>query len=127
MANKNHFTADDFIKAIPGTGGIVTAIARRLGCDWDTAKKYITRYPTIARAYAAEKEMVKDIVESSLITKAKEGESWAVKYYLSTQAKDRGYIERQEVDMTTGGEPVGKAIDRALSKIYGRDSGEDKT
>ena len=98
MANKNQFTADDFIKAIPGTGGIVTAIARRLGCDWDTAKKYITRYPTIARAYAAEKETVKDIVESSLITKAKEGESWAVKYYLSTQAKGRGYIEKQEID-----------------------------
>ena len=96
MANKNQFTAEQFIKAIPGTGGIITAIARKVDCDWYTAKKYITQFPTVTRAYAAEKEMVKDTVETSLIVKAKEGESWAVKYYLSTQAKDRGYVERQE-------------------------------
>ncbi len=98
MANKNQYTAEQFIKAIPGTGGIVTAIARKLDCDWHTVKKYINDYPTIKRAYDAEKEMVKDTVETSLIVKAKDGESWAVKYYLSTQAKDRGYVERQQVE-----------------------------
>ena len=97
MADKNHYTAEQFIRAIPGTGGIITAIAKKVGCDWYTAKKYITEYATIKRAYDAEKETVKDVVESSLITKAKDGESWAVKYYLSTQAKDRGYVERQEI------------------------------
>lgn len=98
MANKNQFTAEQFIKAIPGTGGIITAIARKVDCDWYTAKKYITQFPTVTRAYDAEKEMVKDTIEVSLITQAKAGEGWAVKYYLSTQAKDRGYVERQQVE-----------------------------
>ena len=27
----------EFIKAIPGTGGIISAIARKVDCEWNTA------------------------------------------------------------------------------------------
>lgn len=43
---KNLYTAAQFIEAIPGTGGIISAIAKRVGCDWITAKKYITELIT---------------------------------------------------------------------------------
>ena len=33
----NSYTAQTFIDAIPGTGGIVSAIARKVGCEWNTA------------------------------------------------------------------------------------------
>jgi hypothetical protein len=99
MANKNQFTIEDFINAMPGTGGIIKTIAQKVGCDWHTAKKYITRFATIAHAYAAEKESVKDDVENSLIVKAKEGDVGAIKYYLSTQAKDRGYVEKSQIEL----------------------------
>ena len=35
------YTAAQFIAAIPGTGGIITKIAEKVGCAWHTAKKYI--------------------------------------------------------------------------------------
>jgi hypothetical protein len=33
------YNAQQFIKAIKNSGGIITTIAARVGCDWDTAKK----------------------------------------------------------------------------------------
>lgn len=121
MAKKLEYTAEQFIKAIPNTGGIITAIARKVGCDWYTAKRYITGHASVKRAYDAERETIKDVVESSLITKAKEGEAWAVKYYLSTQAKDRGYVERKEFTGKDGGpvqhEDVGLTDDQRAARI----------
>lgn len=114
----NHYTTEQFIKAIPGTGGIITTIAKKVGCDWYTAKKFITQYATVQAAYQAERETVKDDVESALIVGAKGGEPWAVKYYLSTQAKDRGYAEKQEIDLVSGGESLGVVLDRLLQKSY---------
>lgn len=61
MANKDQFTAKDFIEAIPGTGGIVSTIAKAVGCEWHTAKKYIDNYPTVKQAYDDECEKNLDI------------------------------------------------------------------
>jgi len=91
------FTTEQFMSAIPGTGGIITAIARKVGCDWHTAKKYIDGYATIKRAYQDECETVTDVAELELIKLVKAGDLSAVKFYLSTKGKSRGYVERQEV------------------------------
>jgi hypothetical protein len=94
---RNKFTAQQFIDAIPKSAGIISAIAARVGCDWHTCKKYITSYPTIAQAYADECERVTDLAETELIKLIQGGDLSAVKYYLSTKGKGRGYVERQEV------------------------------
>lgn len=103
MANGNHYTAEQFINAIPGTGGIVKHIANRVGCDWHTAKKYITEYSTVQKVYQAEREGVIDEVESELIEIAKGGDLGAIKFYLSTIGRDRGYGERVEADIRHSG------------------------
>ena len=97
------YTTKQFIDAIPGSGGIITAIARRIGCDWHTAKKYITIHSTVAQAYEAECESVLDLAETSLIKSVREREAWAVKYLLATKGKGRGYTERQEITGADGG------------------------
>lgn len=106
MANKNQFTAKQFIEAIPGTGGIITAIAKKVGCNWHTAKKYIDTYPTIQQAYRDECEGMLDIAEIALMKAIKDGESWAVRYMLSTRGKGRGYTERHELTGADGGPVV---------------------
>lgn len=68
MAGKDQYKATDFIEAIPGTGGIITAIASRVGCSWIVAKKYLTDYPTVNAAWLAEKESILDVAESVLHT-----------------------------------------------------------
>ena len=108
MAGSNQYKAQQFIDKIPGTGGIITTIAARVGCSWHTAKKYIEKFPTIKRAYNDEVEAMLDMAEGALLAAIKEGDWWAVKYFLSTRGKDRGYTERREVTGAEGREIVVK-------------------
>lgn len=105
MGKPNQYTAAQFIKAIPGTAGIITAIAHKVGCTWGTAKKYINTHPTVTKAYQDECETLTDVAEAKLYVQINKGEMWAVKYYLSTKGKSRGYTTRTE---HTG--PSGEAI-----------------
>jgi hypothetical protein len=110
VADKPHYTAQQFIEAIPGTGGIVTAIARKVGCTWDTAKKYIDTYATVQRAYQDECESILDLAEAKVISAIKNDDGQMIRYYLSTKGKRRGYSERHETSGPDGG-PIGLAFD----------------
>jgi hypothetical protein len=101
---KGLYTAEQFIKAIPGTGGIITAIARKVGCEWNTAKRYIEEYPTIKQAYDNECESMLDMAETELFKAVKSGKDWAIKYTLATKGKKRGYVERAELTGPGGGQ-----------------------
>ena len=105
MANKDQLKAQQFIDAIPGTGGIVSAIARKVGCSWHTAKKYIDEYVTVQAAYRAECEGVIDLAESTIIKAIQGGDASTAKWYLIHKARERGYFTRREtqMDMNTDG------------------------
>ena len=104
----NSYTAQDFITAIPGTGGIVSAIARKVGCEWNTAKKYIDNYPTVRAAYDAECEAMLDLAESAVLRNIKlaaqgEGDTADAKWYLTKKGKRRNYGDAVEVTGEGGG------------------------
>lgn len=105
--NKRKYTDKAFIRAIQGgyvdpvtkakvsgSAGIISTIAGRMGCDWNTAKLYCTTYPAIIKAYQDECERVKDAAESVILKNISESDIEASKWYLSKKAKDRGYGER---------------------------------
>ena len=64
MSNTEKFTTQQVIDSIPGTGGVISAIARRLNCKWHTVRKYIEEYPTVKAAYDDECESTLDLAES---------------------------------------------------------------
>ena len=92
-----NYTAAQFINAIPGSGGIISTIAKRVGCAWNTAKKYCTEYATVAKVYQDECESITDLAESTVLKAIQEGDVSAAKWYLTMKAKDRGYAERREI------------------------------
>jgi hypothetical protein len=94
-----NYTAEQFIKAIPGSAGIISTIAKRVGCVWHTAKKYIDKMPTVQRAYRDECEAVLDLAETKLLSAINEGDGTMIRYYLSTKGKNRGFSERYEIDL----------------------------
>ena len=47
-----------------------------------------------------------DLVETALINQIKNGSVQATTFYLKTKGRVRGYTERQEVDVTSGDEPI---------------------
>ena len=61
------FTAGQFVKAMPGTGGIVSVLAERVDCAWSTARSAIDRWPTVKRAWQDERAKVTDSAQSNVI------------------------------------------------------------
>jgi len=96
----NPYTAQKFLNAIPGSGGFITTIADRVGCTRQTVYNGMKRYPTVKQAILDEKDQLKDMAENELLRQIKDGNTTATIFYLKTQAKDRGYVERQEHKVT---------------------------
>jgi len=55
--------AKDYIKAIEGSGGNISEIARRLNCHRDTVSSAIKRLKSVTDAYEIEREAIADEAE----------------------------------------------------------------
>lgn len=96
-------TAQEAIEAAQGSKGIITVIARKLGCSRSHVYNLMKMFPDFAVAIKDERESMKDFAESKLYQQVDNGNMTAIIFYLKTQAKDRGYIERQEHSGPDGG------------------------
>lgn len=116
MAQKNGYTAEQIIEAIKGSRGFVTAVAKKLGCTRPYVYQLIKKFPTAQAALDDEREGIKDFVEGKLIEQINAGNITGIIFYLKTQAKDRGYVERQELEHTGAG-----GGDFVIKVLYGND------
>jgi hypothetical protein len=74
----------------------VAAAAKALGVRRTSLWHYIARHPEARHVVDEQKESMLDAAETVLQKKVLEGEAWAVCFFLKTQGKSRGYIERAE-------------------------------
>ncbi len=100
MTKSTTHTPQQVIEAIVGTGGIKSTIARRLDVSRWTVDNYLKRWKSVQEAYDEEREKIVDMAETKLLEKIKSGDYPAIRFFLMTQAKERGYVERQEVAHT---------------------------
>jgi transposase-like protein len=91
-----NFQKSEIKKAIEGSGGYMSEIARRLGVDWHTADKYVKQFDLTADLQI-EDEKATDRAEIKLMEAVEKGEIAAIIFRLKTKAKKRGYVERQEI------------------------------
>jgi len=95
MANLK-LTKQKIIEAIPKAHGIKQAIADRLGVSRMTVHRYFEKHPELEEVALEYIEVVNDKAEHHLIEAVRAGNSWAVRYWLSTRGKNRGYSTKQE-------------------------------
>ena len=107
---KNLYTAAQFIQAIPGSGGIISTIAKRVGCEWTTARKYINEMPTVKAAYDDECEAVNDMAESTIINSIRNGDTSDAKWWISRKRKDEFSEQTNIVGSGEKGEIIIKVI-----------------
>ena len=88
------------LKAIPGTGGLKSAIAVKLGVHYRTILNYEAKYETVKQAIEEEKEKILDKAESVLFVKIQDGDEDTCKWFLARKGKQRGYSEKtsQEIE-----------------------------
>ena len=113
---KNRITVDLVLAALRASKGMVSIAARRVGCDRSTIYEYIKKYPSVAAALADERETMTDTAELALYSAIQDKEAWAVCFYLKTQGKGRGYVERQELTGANGA-PIEMTVREVIVRL----------
>lgn len=104
MATKPKYKPIEVVDAINvSKHGFETEVADLLLCSARTVRNYINKYEEVRIAYEDRKERLTDHVESKLHSEIDKGNVTAIIFYLKTKAKDRGYVERQELTGKDGG------------------------
>lgn len=99
---RERYTPELLIQILTSTRGKIAAAARQLGCDRETIYDYKKKYPHIDQTLDDERELQLDRTELQLFKAIDKCESWAIKLYLKTQGRGRGYTERQGVGHDDG-------------------------
>jgi len=98
------YSAQQFIEAVHGTGGIISGIASRVGCDWHTVRRYIDEYPTVRQAYEDERHKITDEAQHNIVEAIRGGDLQVSKWWL--QVMDKDFTPKQELDLSSGGKPI---------------------
>jgi hypothetical protein len=94
----NSFDPDEeeVIGLIHSLNGNIAGVCRQMHCSRATMQYYTDRHPNVQVAlYEAREEML-DMAEHSLYQAVLAREAWGVCFFLKTQGRKRGYIERGE-------------------------------
>lgn len=101
----NNYKKCEIKKAIDGSFGLMSTIAKKLGCNWHTAKKYVDKFD-LTKELEAEREKKLDFTETMHLQNIKAGDTASIIFTLKTLGRNRGYSEKQNIDITTNGESV---------------------
>jgi len=106
MANKDKYTVEQVKDALDKSGGFLSVAAESLGCTRKTIYNYLDRYPELKEVCEDIRERYLDIGENELMKKVKKGATPELIFFLKTRGKGRGYVEKQELDISSGNEPI---------------------
>ena len=107
MSTKTHILKKRMIDALINSLGVVAQACKKVQPDtWTTLNRRHYEWLKDDDDYKTKVEGIKEIaidsVESNLHEQIKEGNTTATIFYLKTQAKKRGYIEKQEIEHQGG-------------------------
>lgn len=113
---EERFTPAEVVTALVESGGVQTDAARILKCHRNTIGRYIREHDDIRLAYEDIIESEVDEAENLLVdywkgnvAEASERTRFeALRYYLRTKGRSRGYGDRQQIDVNNR-EPVARA------------------
>lgn len=93
----SRFTKKKLLEAIEGSGGYITVIAKRLGCSVRHVHRLVEKYGDAAdELIEAERCAQLDFAEGKLQRAIRNDNMTAIIFYLKTQGRHRGYVERAE-------------------------------
>lgn len=116
LGARQRYTYKEVEKALKEAKGFLTVAAKSLGCISLTILNYIERYPDLKQIIKEEREKMKDYAETTLLSKIQRGDVACLLFFLKCQAKERGYVERQEL-IGVPGSPLVLIQERELSEM----------
>ena len=94
------------LQALENSLGVVTVACKQTDIPRSTYYKWLKEDEQFAKAVKDIENIALDFGESQLHSQMKDGNTSATIFFLKTKGKKRGYVERSELDLTSGDEPV---------------------
>ena len=88
---EKNYSLEEVLRAVEGSGAIMSVVATRLGCEWQTAKKYVLKYPEAVKLFESEELKGVDFAESKLLELVRNGDLNAIALYLKHKGRRRGW------------------------------------
>lgn len=98
-----NYTQETVMEAIAGCNGVMEYVALRLKCTWDTARRYVNKWPETKEAFDASECNLHCLAYKSFHKAIANGERWAVERVLDTSARRNGHgiVDHKHVDHTS--------------------------
>tara|TARA_Y100001963_G_scaffold87633_1_gene121127 strand:+ start:183 stop:536 length:354 start_codon:yes stop_codon:yes gene_type:complete len=106
MDKSGHIKKKAMLQALEVSLGIVTTACKQAGIPRSTYYKWLNEDKEFAKQVKDIENIALDFAESQLHNQMNEGNTSATIFYLKTKGKKRGYIEKSELDITSGEEPI---------------------
>ena len=106
MDKSRHIKKEAMLQALENSLGVVTVARKQTDIPRTTYYKWLKEDEQFAKAVKDIENIALDFGESQLHSQMKDGNTSATIFFLKTKGKKRGYVERSELDLTSGDEPV---------------------
>tara|TARA_R100000655_G_scaffold55893_1_gene94013 strand:+ start:1948 stop:2301 length:354 start_codon:yes stop_codon:yes gene_type:complete len=106
MDKSRHIKKEAMLQALENSLGVVTVACKQADVPRSTYYKWLNEDEDFAKSVKEIENIALDFAESQLHSQMKDGSTSATIFYLKTKGKKRGYIERSELDLSSGDEPV---------------------
>lgn len=103
MANKTLHNKKRLIEALMQSMGVVQQACIKVGVSRTTYYEYYNEDPEFKSAVDDCKNIALDFAESKLFKNIEAGREASIMFYLKTQGKARGYIERNDLEINMSG------------------------
>tara|TARA_R110001583_G_scaffold124919_1_gene276387 strand:- start:716 stop:1069 length:354 start_codon:yes stop_codon:yes gene_type:complete len=106
MDKSRHIKKEAMLQALENSLGVVTVACKQSETPRSTYYKWLKEDEGFAKEVKEIENIALDFAESQLHSQMKDGNTSATIFYLKTKGKRRGYIERSELDLSSGDEPI---------------------
>ncbi len=106
MNKDRHIKKESILAALEKSLGVVTVACKQADVPRSTYYKWLNEDEEFAKAVKDIENIALDFGESQLHKQIGDGNTSATIFFLKTKGKKRGYVERNEVDLTSGDEPI---------------------
>jgi len=104
------------LESLKGQLGVVTTACKQAGVSRETHYKWL-RTDENYKAWVMDlPELTHDFAENALLKLIGDGDPKAIIFYLKTKAKERGYVEKQEIEYM-GGSATFNLIEKSVEEI----------
>ena len=106
MDKSRHIKKEAMLQALENSLGVVTVACKQTETPRRTYYKWLKEDEEFAKAVKEIENIALDFGESQLHKQIGDGNTSATIFFLKTKGKKRGYVEKSELDLTSGEEPI---------------------